>query len=93
MAGRFTSSRNPNKPANAAACKEIVEDVLAPHKHCEASGKKHCSFNGAWDGSQFRGETPSSYLGRVSQAGLVDPDQPSGMTTPGKSSLQQNERA
>lgn len=81
-------SGHPNKPANAVACKEIVEDVLAPHKPCEASEQKHCSFNGAWDGSRGPGARNfylSSYLfDRVSQAGLVDPDQPSGMTTPGE---------
>ena len=74
------------EPADAAACKAVVDEVLAPRKACEAAEQKHCSFNGAWDGSRGPGAQKfylSSYLfDRVSQAGLVDPNKPSGLTTP-----------
>lgn len=74
------------EPADAAACKAIVDEVLAPHAVCEVAEQRHCSFNGAWDGSRGPGAQNfylSSYLfDRVSQAGLVDPNKPSGTTTP-----------
>ena len=73
-------------PADAMACKAVVDEVLAPQKECEVAEQKHCSFNGAWDGSRGPGAQKfylSSYLfDRVSQAGLVDPNKPSGLTTP-----------
>ena len=74
------------EPADAVACKSVVDEVLAPQKECEVAEQKHCSFNGAWDGSRGPGAQKfylSSYLfDRVSQAGLVDPNKPSGLTTP-----------
>ena len=77
-----------SEPADAGECKLVVDKVLDPSKPCAADHQKHCSFAGAWDGSRGAGARAfylSSYLfDRVSQAGLVDPDQPSGMTTPGE---------
>ena len=79
---------HPTEPADAMACKGVVDDVLATQKPCEAKEQKQCSFNGVWDGSRGAGARTfylSSYLfDRVSQAGLVDPDAPSGTTTPGE---------
>jgi len=76
------------KTADALACKSVVDEVLAPEKDCGAHAQKDCSFNGVWDGSRGAGASTfylSSYLfDRVSQAGLVDPEKPSGDTTPKK---------
>ena len=75
-------------PANALDCKAVVDKVLDPTKPCEVQEQKHCAFAGAWDGARGAGARAfylSSYMfDRVSQAGLVDPDQPSGKTTPGE---------
>jgi apyrase len=77
-----------SEPADAAQCKAVVDRILDVSKPCAAREQDHCSFAGAWDGSRGAGARSfylSSYLfDRVSQAGLVDPDQPSGVTTPGE---------
>lgn len=76
-------------PANATECKRVVNGVLAPDTKCgKVVRQTDCSFNGAWDGSRGPGTGKfylSSYLfDRVTQAGLVDPGEPSGTTTPGE---------
>jgi apyrase len=77
-----------SEPADAARCKAVVDRILDVSKPCAAREQDHCSFAGAWDGSRGAGARSfylSSYLfDRVSQAGLVDPDRPSGVTTPGE---------
>jgi apyrase len=84
--GKTHAVKGDEKEADAAACKAVVDEVLAPRKACGAAEQKSCSFNGAWDGSRGPGAQKfylSSYLfDRVSQAGLVDPAKPSGLTTP-----------
>jgi apyrase len=72
--------------ADAAACKAVVDEVLALDAACEVADQAQCSFNGAWDGTRGPGAQTfylSSYLfDRVSQAGLVDGSAASGVTTP-----------
>lgn len=84
--GKTHEVKGAEQAADASACKAVVDEVLAADKACEAADQKHCSFNGAWDGSRGPGSKTfylSSYLfDRVSQAGLVDPNKPSGKTTP-----------
>ena len=86
--GGKTHRAKGSKDTDALACKSVVDEVLAPEKKCGASSQKDCSFNGVWDGSRGAGASTfylSSYLfDRVSQAGLVDPEKPSGDTTPKK---------
>mmetsp|Transcript_4747 Transcript_4747/g.17530 ORF Transcript_4747/g.17530 Transcript_4747/m.17530 type:complete len:507 (-) Transcript_4747:123-1643(-) len=77
-----------SQPADAVKCKAVVDTVLDPAAPCEVQTQENCAFAGAWDGARGAGATAfylSSYLfDRVSQAGLVDPAEPSGKTTPGE---------
>ena len=76
------------KAADALACKSVVDEVLAPEKDCgraraERLQLQRCLGRIPWCWSEYILPFLLS-LDRVSQAGLVDPEKPSGDTTPKK---------